>query len=137
MSYDAKFTGNLIKNLRNEMKLTQFETSELMHISESHYKNIENGTANPSITNLTMIADFFNVSVDSLLTPCLSDNNSIKKQLDRLMAQHCSEEQLQLYLDILKSIVASTDQGSISSKKMSTEEIYAKTLAEYHAKLGK
>lgn len=58
------------KRLLEQRKLngvTQRELANILGISQPSYIRYENGAAEPSLTNLVKIADFFDVSVDYLL----------------------------------------------------------------------
>ena len=57
----------VLKNLRNQKKMTQAETAELLGIDRSTYTKYESGGSTPSFDMLQKIADFFEVSVDYLL----------------------------------------------------------------------
>lgn len=45
-----------IKDCRNEKKFSQLEVAEMVGISQSHYCEIENGTATPSVAVAKAIA---------------------------------------------------------------------------------
>ncbi|AQR90554.1 HTH-type transcriptional regulator Xre [Clostridium saccharobutylicum] len=53
--------------LRKESELTQDEISKKLNISRLAYTHYENGTYEPSIQTLELIADFYDVSTDFLL----------------------------------------------------------------------
>ena len=57
----------IIKNLRKNLNLTQKELAAKLNINKSVMNKYENGLVEPSIENLKRIADFFNVSIDSLV----------------------------------------------------------------------
>lgn len=68
------FTDRLEK-LRQERKLTKKEIADELGIPYSTYFGYSNGTREPSIKMLWLLADFFNVSVDYLLGLSNSQNN--------------------------------------------------------------
>ena len=57
----------IIKELRKALKLTQKELAAKLNIDKSVMNKYENGLIEPSIDNLKRIADFFNVSIDTLV----------------------------------------------------------------------
>lgn len=56
-----------LRNLRNEQELSTRDLSGRIDISYSYISDIENHRKTPSVNKLTMLADYFNVSVDYLL----------------------------------------------------------------------
>lgn len=60
------FSENLRK-LRSHQDVTQKEMAELVGMSPQGYGKIENGTREPNLKTLSVIADVLNVSVDYLL----------------------------------------------------------------------
>ena len=57
----------IIKKLRKEINITQKELAQKLNINQSVMNKYENGQIEPSIDNLKKIADFFNISIDSLV----------------------------------------------------------------------
>ena len=60
------FQERLIE-LRKLNNLTQRQLAERLNISQPSYIRYENGTSEPTLENLVIIADCFDVSVDYLL----------------------------------------------------------------------
>lgn len=56
-----------LTELRKQYKYTQQKMADLLGISQPSYIRYENGSAEPTQTNLVKIADVFDVSVDYLL----------------------------------------------------------------------
>ena len=67
-----------IKHYRKQAGLSQEKMAEKIGVSRQAITKWENGTGTPDITNLMAIADFFQISVDELL----SNEKSDKKQSD-------------------------------------------------------
>jgi transcriptional regulator with XRE-family HTH domain len=69
----------ILKELREEKKLTQNEIAKLLNVSRASISAYENRTNDPSLDVLIRMADFFNVSLDYLLgrTPERTNNNLI------------------------------------------------------------
>lgn len=55
------------KQLRISKGLTQRDIAEYLNIHPASYANYENGKRIPDIQTLVRIADFYNLSIDSLL----------------------------------------------------------------------
>ena len=60
------FPSNL-KYLRNERKLNQQETAELLGIKQNTYSNYERGYTEPNLEMLLKISKFFRTSLDMLV----------------------------------------------------------------------
>ncbi len=56
-----------LKEMRLLLGFTQREMAEKLHISQPSYIRYENGTAEPTLENLSKIAEIFDVSTDYLL----------------------------------------------------------------------
>ena len=67
-----------IKHYRKQAGLSQEKMAEKIGVSRQAITKWENGTGTPDIANLMAIADFFQISVDELL----SNEKSEKKQSD-------------------------------------------------------
>lgn len=65
--------GDQIKRLRRERKLTQKQLADRLEVDQSTVSNYEQNRKLPDIHMLTKIAEFFNVTLDSLVT---ARNNS-------------------------------------------------------------
>lgn len=60
-----------LKNLRKEKQLTQRELAAILNYGSSAISNYESGKNQPSISDLKIISQYFNVSLDYLL--CVND----------------------------------------------------------------
>lgn len=56
-----------IKNLREDMDLTQTQIAAVLHCSQRTYSYYESGGHDIPTETLVMLADFYDVSVDYLL----------------------------------------------------------------------
>ncbi len=56
-----------LKYLRKGLKLSQIELSEKLNMSQTTYSNYEIGRNDPDIATLNKFADFFKVSIDTLV----------------------------------------------------------------------
>ena len=70
------FSGERLKKLREEMKLTQIELGKAFNISHSTINRYENGLRQPDNETLINMSNYFNVSVDYLLGITNTRNDS-------------------------------------------------------------
>ncbi len=95
-----------IKELREELQLTQTELAEKIGNVQRNISNWENGTNEPDCETIIKLADFFNVSLDELflrngdytVTQCNTDKQIIY-EIKRLSQQH--KEILLKFLQVL------------------------------------
>lgn len=66
-----------IKELRKNNNLTQKQLAAILGITEVSEQRYEYGTVTPTVENLILLADYFNISVDYLLGR--TDNPKINK----------------------------------------------------------
>lgn len=68
---------DLTEKLLKTRKLTQAHIADLLGCSEKTYRGYEDETVSPSVEQLTLLADFYNVSVDYILgrSSCTSVEN--------------------------------------------------------------
>ena len=59
--------GNRIKNLREDLDMTQTQVAELIPMNQSNYSKIERDQQEPDLIQLKRIAEIFGVSADFLL----------------------------------------------------------------------
>lgn len=76
---DKKSFGKKLQSLRSSKLISKAKMAKLLNVSPSTYACYENGVTDPSPTALKQIADFFNVSIDSLLNYKVDDFNYSKK----------------------------------------------------------
>ncbi len=68
MNYDVKRTAEIVKALRQDAKKTQEQASEDMGISIKTLRAVEQGQRGASIDTLCLIATYYDVSLDYLIT---------------------------------------------------------------------
>ena len=56
-----------LKDLREDMDITQKEIAEFLHIKQNTYSQYENGQRQLPIDVLTKLADYYSVSTDYIL----------------------------------------------------------------------
>lgn len=55
-----------LKDIRQSKKLTQKEVADAVSISITYYQELEYGKKEPTLSKLTSLADYFDVSIDYL-----------------------------------------------------------------------
>ena len=58
--------SNRLKELRTAKGETQKQIAELLGIAERNYRRYEAGDVDPTASNATLLADYFDVSIDYL-----------------------------------------------------------------------
>lgn len=54
--------------LRNKVLKTQPEIAKILNVTQSTYSSYENGRTQPNIENIILLSNYFDVSIDELLT---------------------------------------------------------------------
>ena len=78
--------GKVIAKLRKDMNITQEEIAKAVGISAQAVSKWENGGV-PDTELLPKIADFFNVSIDTLFGREITDYRAVQKALTRIIAE--------------------------------------------------
>jgi DNA-binding XRE family transcriptional regulator len=86
---DARKIGSLIKQLRTTNNLTQLALSEKLHVSDRAVSKWERGEGCPDITLITHIAATFGVSIESILTGTLQENEKNGGNMKRIPWYRC------------------------------------------------
>lgn len=117
---DTKDIGERIKQLRKSRKITQDELGVVLGnkstgkpLSRGQVSNLETGKRNLNIHQIKILADFFNVSIETL--GCKSDEIETVDLLERakLIFENENvpmEEKQDLYESIMKLYLRSKDQ---------------------------
>ncbi|MBO4938649.1 MAG: helix-turn-helix transcriptional regulator [Oscillospiraceae bacterium] len=85
MNYNPVETGKRIKQIRQNMGLSQDAYSEKLHISRTHLAKVEVGLKSASIDLLIAISELSQVSTDYLLKGCTPDNSKVKEDIRTLI----------------------------------------------------
>ena len=98
--------GVNIKHFREKKGFSARQLSNITGISESHIKNLESASANPSINTLVRIANSLDVSLDYLLKDSLSTHIRMTSYADNIIKslEDCSEQELIFINDIIISL---------------------------------
>ncbi len=65
--------GNFISTLRQRKGLSQYQLGVLVDVSDKAVSKWENGTSDPSTTNLLALAKLYAVSAEELLKKCSNE----------------------------------------------------------------
>ena len=99
----------MIRELREEMHLTQSELAQKLSTSQRNVSNYETGTSEPDLAMIVQLADIFGVSLDELFGREGHMLEADKLEgLDRLLAKkmrELSDEQKAALLSFLKGFV--------------------------------
>lgn len=87
MYYDIKESGERIKNLRLEKKLSQEDISADLGISIDGYRKIERGVNGAKVDTLVCIANYFGVSLDFIIV-----GEQPKSEMDIIMNEKTVNE---------------------------------------------
>lgn len=107
---DRTLLGKRIREERLRSGLTQEQTAEYINVSTTYIGLIERGERSVTLEKLIDLANCFQVSVDYLLQdvhPATTSSND--KQMQHLW-QSASEEEKDMILSILKSILSHTNK---------------------------
>ncbi len=78
----SKECGNFIAELRKEKKLTQKELAEKINVSDKAVSRWETGKGYPDVTSLVSLSEYFDVSVNELLSGKRLTVENIKETAD-------------------------------------------------------
>ena len=84
-------TGELIRQLRNDMHLTQRELAERLHVSDKAVSKWERGNGSPDISLLSELADVFGTDVGILLSGELGKNGKENGNMKKIRFYVCKE----------------------------------------------
>ena len=78
----AKECGDFIAELRKENKLTQKDLAERINVSDKAVSRWETGKGYPDVTSLVSLSEYFDVSVNELLSGKRLTDDNIKETAD-------------------------------------------------------
>ena len=82
MQYDTKASGKRIKQLRQEMNLSQEQLAEKLNVSQNMIAKIECGLRRPSVDFLIELAEFFETSLHYIVIGTLEEATDKKRQIE-------------------------------------------------------
>lgn len=100
--YNARMTGDRMKQLRKAKHYTQADMAALIKCSESNYQKIETGKISVSVPMLLTIAEVLETSMDYLV---LGDGAGMEKRIEKLLTGK-SKEELEYVYRILHTLLS-------------------------------
>lgn len=85
MNYDPNLTGSRIKQVREDLGLSQEEYSERLNISRNHLARIEVGLRVASVDLLITVSEMSNVTIDYLLMGKVQNHAKLKAELSEIV----------------------------------------------------
>lgn len=102
--------GQRIRKFRKACKLSQEELAEKTGISTTHMSHIETGNTKLSLPVFVKIANALSVQTDELLYDTSYINNTPLKNDIAEILNSCSNEELLILTDVLKSVKISLEK---------------------------
>ena len=87
MKYDTKASGKRIKQLRQEMNLSQEQLAEKLNVSQNTIAKIECGLRRPSVDFLIELAEFFETSIHYIVLGTSKEATDKKRQIEEVIEQ--------------------------------------------------
>ena len=87
MRYDTKASGKRIKQLRQEMNLSQEQLAEKLNVSQNMIAKIECGLRRPSVNFLIELAEFFETSIHYIVLGTSEEAVYKKRQIEEVIEQ--------------------------------------------------
>ena len=96
--------GNTIRQARLDNHMTQEELAELVQITPTHLKHIESEHRKPSIEVLFALASVLHFSLDALLIPKESREQTKRKNELNLLISSCTDNELKVLIAALQEL---------------------------------
>ena len=96
-----------VQSARDAHGYTQDEVGEYVGKSGKSISNIERGIANPEFKTVYKLIRLLEIDANRVFYPEHPSESSPQEQFDRLLAG-CTDEELQMLLDISKDVLAHT-----------------------------
>ena len=97
MQYDTKASGKRIKQLRQEMNLSQEQLAEKLNVSQNMVAKIECGLRRPSVDFLIELTEFFETSIHYIVLGTSKEATDKKRQIEEAI------EQIDQMMDLLQN----------------------------------
>ncbi len=108
--------GQAIRRFRKAQGLSQEELAEKVGISTTHMSHIETGNTKLSLPVLVRLAEVLDVQTDSILFAQPSKKEQTLGAL-QAVAESCTQEELQIILDVIKSLKISLEKNRYTGKE--------------------
>ena len=103
-----KTISEILRELRNEKKVTQSDMANLLGLTTNAYQSYERGTSEPGCKALRILADFYGVSTDYIL------GRTKIREMNTLPNDALTPEQVQ---EIDDAIVSSYERLPLESRR--------------------
>lgn len=108
MDLQDKSFGTTLKKARKEKKLTQPQLAELLEISTSYLKDLENFQRNPSHDMFKRITRYLNLSADAIIYPKEEQPDSIYDKMEHIF-DLCDAGQRELILALAETVLTQSE----------------------------
>lgn len=109
-----------LKKLRTAKHYTQSYVSSQLHITRSSYSNYETGTRTPSLESLIKLAQFYNITMDSLTGLSVSRAHTVPLSNDELSL-----------LDIYRALTLESQKEILSFAEFKKNSVKQQTLLHH------
>lgn len=96
--------GDVVKQARLDLRLTQSEVAENIHADERTIANIEHYKGNPKLEILWPLLRTLEIDANAIFYPERAAESSAALHLQQLFS-HCTDEELLFLLPICRSII--------------------------------
>ena len=96
--------GNIVKQARLDLKMTQLEVAERIQADERTILNIEHYKGNPKMEILWALIRALGIDANAVFYPEKAHDNSDMKRL-QLLLEDCSDEEVSMLLSICESVL--------------------------------
>ena len=96
--------GNIVKQARLGLEMTQLEVAERIQADERTILNIEHYKGNPKMEILWALIRALGIDANAVFYPEKAHDNSDMKRL-QLLLEDCSDEELSMLLSICESVL--------------------------------
>lgn len=103
LNVDKIYVGKIIRQKRRSLGLKQSELAEMIGISEKHLSKIETGKNYPALDNFFRMTEILKLTLkDFGSEESEESNNSLNKNKLKMIINIATEEQINLYLDMIE-----------------------------------
>lgn len=105
MSDYSRSLGDTVKQARTRLKLTQYETAELIDVDSRTILNIENYKGNPKMEVLYPLIRTLKIDAREIFTPEILRDSPSLRQL-RILIEDCNEQEAAAIIPAVQAILA-------------------------------
>lgn len=105
---DRKLLGKRIREERLRIGLTQEQLAEKVNVSTTYIGFIERGERSVTLEKLILLADCFQLPIDSLLHDAPIQEPAVRERQMKILWNQATEEERDMILSIIKVITGKT-----------------------------